>query len=72
MAIPAREGRSNSSNGTSSHQWITKNTPEWLVELDRLWRGRGQRTGIAGELGVGPAARGLPGRAVVSYGVVEV
>ena len=72
MAIPARPGRASSSNGTSTHQRTTTDMLGKSEELKRLWRGRRQRTGIAGELGVGPAARGLPGRAVVSYGVVEV
>ena len=72
MVVPAKQGQSSSSNGTSTHQWTTTNTPEWSVELERLWRGRGQRTGIAGELGAGTAARGLPGRPAASYGGVEV
>ena len=47
-------------------------TPAWSVELARLWSGRGQRMGIAGERGAGTLARGLPDRAAASYGVMEV
>ena len=72
MIVLAMQGRSSSSNSTSTHQWIATNTQEGSAELERLWNGWGQRRGIAGELGAGMAARGLPGRAVVSYGVVEV
>ena len=72
MAIPARQGQSSSSNDTSTHQWTTTDTPENSVELERLWRGMGQWTGVAGELGMGMAARGLPGRAAATYGGVEV
>ena len=61
MVVPAKQGQSSSSNSTSTHQWITTNTPEWSAELERLWSGWGQRRGIAGELGAGTAARGLPG-----------
>ena len=72
MVISARQGQSSSSNGTSMHQWTTTDTLEKSVELEWLWRGKGQWTGIASELGAGTAARGLPGRAAASYGVVEV
>ena len=53
VMVPATQGQSSSSNNTITHQWTTTNTPEWSVELERLWRGRGQRTGIASELGAG-------------------
>ena len=45
---------------------------EKWVELEEQWRGRGQRKRIAGELGSGMAARGLPGRAVATYGLMVV
>ena len=45
MVVPVKQGQSSSSNGTSTHQWTTTNTPEWSVELERLWRGRGRGQG---------------------------
>ena len=72
VMVPAMQGQSSSSNSTSTHQWITTNTPEGSAELERLWSGWGQRRGIAGELGARTAARGLPGRAAALYGCVEV
>ena len=72
MVAPATQGQTSSSNSTNTHHWITTNTPEGSAELERLWNGWGQRRGIAGELGAGMAARGLPGRAAALYGCVEV
>ena len=38
MAVLMKQGYSSTSNGTSTHQWTTTNTPEWSVELERLER----------------------------------
>ena len=57
LAILVRQGRSSNSNSTSAHHRFTRDMPEKSVELERLWRGRGQRKGITSKLGIGDGGR---------------
>ena len=45
---------------------------EKKMELEGHWRGGEQQERIAGNLGSGTAARGLPGRVAAIYGIVVV
>ena len=63
------------SRGSRIAGWLHGGEAEALAGSPLLGRGRScgnDPEGIAGELGTGTAARGLPSRAAAPYGVVEM
>ena len=69
MVVPAKQGQSSSSNSTSTHQWITTNTPEGPAKIERLWSRWGRGGALSSSLGQGRRPEARPARLRHSVGV---